>query len=153
MCVCLWVLVEVFRSCEALLVDRVCRADAQRVLGEKLLATSAVGSDINNVDLVALIKVIGSPSLAIVWRVQPFCARIDTRRDEDHRVRLVGLASGRQLLDIQLVAPHLLARDAGVDVTATDVEEVSLVCRFLAATSWADAFDTSAVGCCWVILC
>lgn len=145
--VCLWVLVEIFGSCEALLIDGVCGTNAQRVFGEKLLATSAIGSDINNIDLVALVKVVGSPTLAIVGRIQPLCACVDTRRDEDHRVRLVDLFGRRQLLDIQLVAPHLLAWDARVDIATADVEDVALVRRFLAATFWADAIDTSAVGC------
>jgi hypothetical protein len=83
---CLWVLVEVFRSCESLLVDDVYGANAQRILGEKLLATSAVGSDINNIDQVALVKVVGGPSLA----------RSESRRSSP-RIRLNRQSASRRI--------------------------------------------------------
>jgi hypothetical protein len=147
--VCLGVVVEVFRSCEALLIDDIGRTEAERVLGEKLLATSAVGSNIDDVDLVALVEVVGSPTFAVVWRIQPFRACVDARRNEDHRIRFIGLSGGRELLNVELVAPHLLARDSGVDIATADVKEVSLVRRLLTATFGADAFDTSAVVYWW----
>lgn len=111
-----------------------------------MLATSSIGSDINNVDLIALVKVVGSPPLAIIWCVQPLCACVDTCRDEDHWVWLVDLVGGCQFFDIELVAPSLLTRNAGVDIATTNIEEISLVSRFLAATFRADAFDASAIN-------
>lgn len=133
-----------------MLVDNICRTNASRKFGEKLLAAPAIGCDINNVYLVTLIKIVRSPSFAVVRRVQPLCAGVDTRRDEDHGVRLVGLVGRRQLLDIELIAPHLLAWDARINIATTDVEEISLVRSFLAATSWANAIDTTAVACRWI---
>lgn len=71
--VCLRVLVELFWGDETLSVDDIGRAKAKRVLGDGLLTASTVGGDVNNVDLVALVKVVGRPSLAVVRCVQPFC--------------------------------------------------------------------------------
>lgn len=144
--VCLRVLVEVFWGCKSLLVDDVRGSNAERVLGQELLATSAVGSYVNDVDLIALVKVVGSPTLTIVRRVQPFCACVDACGNKHHWVRLVDFLSRRQLLNVELVAPHLLAGDAGVDIATTYVKGVSLVCGFSAATLWADAFGSDAVA-------
>lgn len=55
---CLGILVEVLWGCEALLVDDVCRPETEGIFGQCLLATAAVACDINDIHLVALIKVV-----------------------------------------------------------------------------------------------
>jgi hypothetical protein len=142
----LWVLVEVLWSCEALLIDNVRGTNAQGILGEQLLAASAVGGDVDDVDLVSLIEVVRSPAFTIVGCIQSLCACVDTCRDENNREWLVDLFGRRQLLDVKLVAPHLLAWNARVDVTTTNVKGISMVCRFLAATFWADGLETTAIS-------
>lgn len=145
--VCLGVLVEVFWGCEALLVDDVCGPETEGIFGQSLLAAAAVASDINDIHLIALIKVVGCPPLAVIGRVEPFCPGVDACRDKEHGVGLGGLFGGSQFLDIELVTPHLLARDPGVYIAAANVEGVTVVGGFLGAALWADGFDACAVEC------
>jgi hypothetical protein len=146
---CLGILVEVFWGSEALLIDDVCRPETEGIFGQGLLAAAAVAGDVNDIHLVALIEIIRCPALAVVGRVEPFCAGVDSCGDKEHRVGLSRLFGGGQFLDVELVTPHLLARNTGVYITAADVEGVTVVGSFLGAALWADGFDACAVDCFW----
>lgn len=98
-------------------------------------ATAAVTSNVDDVDLVASIKIVGSRALANTRRIWPLGACVDSRGEADHRVWLGDPFSRCQFLDVECVAPRLLALDSRIGVAAANVECVSVVHRFLAAAS------------------